>query len=75
MAKAIDESRMAIIFALTKTGVNLITVECRADYTVTSEDLSVTRSLSPTLTPPQETAVKAFGTSILAQIKAVESIT
>ena len=75
MAKSIREERLAIVFTLTRVGgTGLIKVICRADYEVTSEDLVVTRSFEPTLTPAQENTAKTFGTDILSQIKDKEGV-
>ncbi len=73
--KSINEERMSIVLTLTRTGgAGPVEVACRVDYTVVSEDLSVTRSIEPTLTPAQKTIVKNFGTSMLTTIKNQEGV-
>ncbi len=73
--KNIDEERLAIVLTLTRQGgTGPVEVTCRADYTVTSDGLSVTRAIEPTLTPTQVTTAKNFGASMLAVIKSQEGV-
>ncbi len=73
--KSINEERMAIVLTLTRVGgTGPVAVTCRADYTVTSDDLSMTRAIEPTLTPTQVTIAKNFSASVLALIKSREGV-
>ncbi len=76
MTKAINEERMVIILELEREGGTApVTVKARGDYTITSDDLTVTRSLDDViLTPQEENAIKNFAGNVLNQIKTAEGI-
>ena len=69
--KTVREERLSLVITLTREG-GVVGVSCRADYEVSSDDLTVTREFIPTLTGVQETAIKSFGANIVSQIKARE---
>lgn len=73
MAKTVKEERLAIVLELTRSGgTGPVEVSCRADYEVSSDDLTESRNFEPTLSKAQKTTVKNFGTQVLQAIKASE---
>lgn len=73
--KEVKEERLTIILSLEREGGTApVTVTGRADYTVTSDDLEVVRSLDFELTSAQETAIKTFAAKVLADIKEAEGV-
>ncbi len=72
MAKRVESRNITLVIELRKDGTNPIEVTCRADYEVSSDDLTVNRSFQPTLTLTQKNAIKTFGVNIVSQIKTLE---
>lgn len=71
--KQVKEERLAIVLELTRGGGTApVQVSGRADYEVSSEDLTVTRSINIELTDTQKTTIKNFGANVVQQIKAIE---
>lgn len=73
--KTVKEERLSIILTLTRSGgVGSVEVEGRADYEVSSDDLTETRSIQLDLIPGQVNAVKSLATQVLAKIKQKEKV-
>jgi|GEM_PF-5228999 len=75
MPKAVNEELMSIYFKLRREGgEGPVSVGCTVEYTVTSEDLEVTRTITPELTEAQKTTVTNFAASMLTKVNEAEGI-
>jgi len=75
MAKTIKEERLLIQLELTREGsTGPIEVSCTANYEVSSENVTETRSFSPELTTAQKGIIRGFSANVLERIKQGEGI-
>lgn len=69
--KEVSERTLTLVIQLTKEPGEEAVIESRADYTVTSDGLEVTRSQPVTLAP---TPIKNLAKQALAQILSAEEL-
>ena len=75
MAKQIKEDRLVLIFETTRGETGPVEVSGRADYEVTSDDLTENRHYNlDDLSTGQINAIKGIRTAILAGIKKKEGV-
>lgn len=72
--KTVREEKLAIILCLTREGgTGPVEVTGRADYEVSSDDLTVNRSMELDLATAQVNTIKGFGQAVLQKIKQLEA--
>ena len=75
MAKEVSNERMVLVFILEREGgTGPVEVTGRADYTVTSDDLEVNRSMGLSLSTGQKTAIQNFAIDVLSDIRSAEGV-
>jgi len=72
--KIIGDRHLTLVVTLDKPDDGEITVQCRAIYEVSSEDLKVTREIEPTLTQAQITGIKQLALNVVTQIQVAEGV-
>lgn len=72
MGKKVKDRILAIVVTITKDSGSPAKISCRADYEVTAEGLTESRSLALILSNQQENAIKKLGLDVLSQIKDLE---